>query len=101
MVLQSITTGYVVDDIVLVRNSEPLALVFGSAEQDHEQCAGQIDTDVGESQFRGGVHDCTKLLIGQLKSHVLVRCIKRNLQGEVPNIKKCSVGIGLKTTESR
>ena len=64
MVLQSIATGYVVDDTVLVHNSEPLALAFGSAEQDHEQCAAHIDTDVGECQLRGGVHDCTTRSIG-------------------------------------
>ena len=55
----------VVDDTVLVRNSEP----FGSAGQDHEQCAGQIDLDFGESQFPGGAHDCAK-------SHVPVLCTK-------------------------
>ena len=84
MALQSITTGYVVDDTVFVRNSEPLALVYGSPEQDHEQCAGQIDTDVGESQFRGGVHDCTTFSIGQLKLHVPVPCIKRHHQNIAP-----------------
>ena len=101
MVLQSITTGYVVDDTVLVRNSEPLALVFGSAEQDHEQCAGQIDPDVGGYQFRGRVNDCTTLSIGQLKAHVPVLCTKRHRQGEVLNPKKCSVGVGVNTIESR
>ena len=88
--LRSITIGYVVDDTAFVHNSE----LFGSAEQDHEQCAGQIELDLGESQFPGGVHDCAK-------AHVPALCMKRNLSGEVPNPKKCSVGFGLKTIESR
>ena len=95
--LQSITTGYVVDDTVLGRISAPFALVIGSADQDHEQSAGQLDTDSGEWQFRGGVHDCTKLTIGQFNSPVLVISLKRHLEVEVPNPKKCFAGVGVKT----
>ena len=52
-----------------------------------------IDLDVGDSQGPGEVYESSK-------SHVLVLCMKRNLQGEAPNPKKCSVGFGFKTIES-
>ena len=53
-----------------------------------------IDLDFGESQVPGEVRESSN-------SHVSVLCMKRNLQGEVPNPKKCTVGFGLKTIESR
>ena len=53
-----------------------------------------LDFDLGESQFLSDVHESSK-------SHVPVLCMTRDLQGEVPNPKKRSVGFGLKTIESR
>ena len=52
-----------------------------------------IDMDFGDSQVPGEVHESSK-------SHVPVLCMKRSLQGEAPNPKKCSGGFGLKTIES-